>query len=265
MTPGPAAPPLSGARPVLICLFGDFRVLKAGTEVPMRGGGKTATLLTLLALGEGHRVSRQAILGTLWPDSEEPQGSHALSSMLHGLHATLGDALDGAPPILHRSGACRLNVEAGVGVDTAHFNELVGAAEVHLRAGNTQAAMAASAAAVEFYRGDVYACDDLRAVVERERLRALHLSLLSRLADEHFEQQRYTEALRYAGRLLAADPCREDAHRLVMRCHVRLGERAQALRQYRTCAQVLAAEFGVGPEFLTEALFERVRLAPDSV
>jgi hypothetical protein len=50
-----------------------------------------------------------------------------------------------------------------------------------------------------------------------------------------------------------------------MRCHVRLGERAQALRQYRTCAQVLAAEFGVGPEYLTEALFERIRLAPDSV
>jgi DNA-binding SARP family transcriptional activator len=263
--PVDAAPALLEARPVLICLLGDFRVLKAGTEMSMRGAGKTAMLLTLLALGEGHRVSRRALLGALWPDSEEPRGSHALSSMLHGLNEQLSDALDGAPPIVHRSGACQLNVKAGVGVDTAHFDALVRTAEAHLRAGNARAAMAASAAAVKLYRGDVYACDDLRAVVERERLRALHLSLLSRLADERFEHRQYVGALDYAGRLLAADPCREDAHRLVMRCHVRLGERAQALRQYRTCARILDVEFGVGPEPLTDALFEQIRSAPDGV
>jgi DNA-binding SARP family transcriptional activator len=253
------------SRPVLICLLGDFRVLKEGAEVPMRGAGKTAMLLTLLALGHGHRVSRQALLGSLWPDSEEARGSHALSSMLHGLHDTLGDALHGAPPVVHRSGSCQLNVEAGVGVDAADFDTLVRTAEGHLRAGNTHAAMAAYAAAADCYRGDVYACDDLGAVVERERLRALHLSLLSRLADQHVERHQYAEALHYAGRLLAADPCREDAHRLVMRCHVRLGERAQAMRQYRTCAKVLDCEFGARPEALTDSLFERIRLAPESV
>ncbi|WP_216870967.1 AfsR/SARP family transcriptional regulator, partial [Modestobacter excelsi] len=265
MTHGGGAPALPDTRPVLICLLGDFRVLKAGTEVPMRGGGKTAMLLTLLALGQRHRVSRQVLLGALWPDSDESRGSHALSSMLHGLHETLGDALDGAPPIVQRSGACQLNVDAGVGVDTAQFDALVSTAEAHLRTADASAAVAALAAAVDFYRGDVYACDDLRAIVERERLRAVHLSLLSRLADQHFEQQQYVQALRYAMRLLAADPCREDAHRLVMRCHVRLGERAQALRQYRTCARILDVEFGAGPEPLTDALFARIRVAPDSV
>lgn len=265
MAPACGALELPEARPVLICLLGNFRVLKAGSEVPMRAAGKTAMLLTLLALGNEHRVSRQTLLGELWPDSEEVRGSHALSSMLHGLHETLGDALDGAPPVVHRFGSCQLNVEAGVGVDTAHFDALVRTAEAHLRVGNTEAATAAYAAAVECYRGDVYACDDLRAVVERERLRALHLSLLSRLADQHVERHQYVEALHYAGRLLAADPCREDAHRLVMRCHVRLGERAQAMRQYRTCAKILDSEFGAQPEPLTDALFERIRLAPNTV
>jgi DNA-binding SARP family transcriptional activator len=253
------------SRPVLICLLGDFRVLKAGAEMPMRGAGKTAMLLTLLALGEGHRVSRQVLLGALWPDSEESRGSHALSSMLHGLHETLGDALDGAPPVLNRTGACQLNVKAGVGVDTAQFDALVRTAEARLRAGNAQAAEIAFEAAVEFYRGDLCAFDDLRALVERERLRALHLSLLSRLADQHFEQHRYVEALRYAGRLLAADPCREDAHRLVMRCHVRMGERAQGLRQFRACEQILDAEYGARPEPLTQGLFERIRSDPGGV
>lgn len=265
MTVEEGSPALTQVRPVLICLLGDFRLLKAGAEVPMRGAGKTAMLLTLLALGREHRVSRQVLLGALWPDSEESRGSHALSSMLHGLHETLGDALDGAPPVVHRSGACQLNVDAGVGVDTAHFDALVRTAEVHLRDGDTSTAVTALAAAVEYYRGDVYPCDDLRAVVERERLRARYLSLLSRLADQQFERGQYTEALRYAGRLLAADPCREDAHRLVMRCHVRMGERAQALRQYQTCTRILDAEFGAGPEPSTDALFARIRSAPDTV
>jgi DNA-binding SARP family transcriptional activator len=251
--------------PVLICLLGDFRVLKDGAEVPMRGAGKTAMLLTLLALGEGHRVPRQALLGALWPDSDGPRGSHALCSMLHGLHETLGDVLGGAPPVVHRTGAYELNIDAGIGVDTVHFDALVRAADRHLRAGDTQQAVAAFVAAVDVYRGDVWGFDDLRITVERERLRALHLSLLSRLADQYFDRHDYAEALRYAGRLLAADPCREDAHRLVMRCHVRLGERAQALRQYRTCEQVLRAEFGAHPEPMSRALFERILIDPESV
>jgi DNA-binding SARP family transcriptional activator len=101
--------------------------------------------------------------------------------------------------------------------------------------------------------------------VQRERVRALYLSLLGRLADQYFRECDYPAALEYALRLLSDDPCREDAHRLVMRCHVRLGERAQALRQYRVCQQILAAEFEARPEPLTSVLFDRVRLDPANV
>lgn len=252
-------------RPVLICLLGSFRVIKAGAEVHMRSGGKTATLLSSLALGDHYRVSRQFLLSTLWPDSEEARAAHALSSMIHALRASLGDALAGAPPVVYTAGAYGLNVDAGVGVDIACFDALASAAERQLRAGDTAAAVRLSLHAVDLYRGDVCAIDDMRAIIERERLRALHLSLLGRLADECFRQLDYAQALGYARRLLSHDPCREDAHRLVMRCHVRLGERAQALRQYRTCWQILVAEFDARPEPLTDALFERVRLDPDSV
>ena len=68
-----------------------------------------------------------------------------------------------------------------------------------------------------------------------------------------------------AGRLLDGDPCREDAHRLVMRCHVRRGERAQALRHYLLCQQILRAEFDAAPEPATDALFEQARLDPSTI
>jgi DNA-binding SARP family transcriptional activator len=65
--------------------------------------------------------------------------------------------------------------------------------------------------------------------------------------------------------VLAHDPCREDAHRLVMRCHVRRGERAQALHQYRVCVDILRAAFETIPEPATVALFDQVRRTPGSV
>ena len=44
------------------------------------------------------------------------------------------------------------------------------------------------------------------------------------------------------------DHGREDVHRVVMRCYVRRGERAAALRHYQVCAHILRAEFDAAPE-----------------
>jgi hypothetical protein len=50
-----------------------------------------------------------------------------------------------------------------------------------------------------------------------------------------------------------------------MRCCVRSGERAQALRQYRLCVDILRSEFDALPEPATVALFDQVRRDPGSV
>ena len=115
------------------------------------------------------------------------------------------------------------------------------------------------------YRGDLCVGADVQAIVERERLRASFLTLVARLADLHFGAGEYSECLDFALALLAHDPCREDAHRLVMRCFVRRGERAQALHQYRVCETILAQEFSAAPEPATTALFDQLRLAPETV
>ena len=92
-----------------------------------------------------------------------------------------------------------------------------------------------------------------------------YLSLLASLAACAHAGGDDAACLAYAQRVLAHDPCREDAHRLVMRCHVWRGERAQALHQYRVCVDLLRAAFGTTPEPATVALFEQVRRDPGSV
>ena len=92
-----------------------------------------------------------------------------------------------------------------------------------------------------------------------------HLRVLAWVADHYFGVSDYRECQRIAARVLSYEPTREDAHRLLMRCFVRVGERAQALRQFRICAEVLRLEFDTTPEHETVALFEQLRLAPADV
>ena len=107
--------------------------------------------------------------------------------------------------------------------------------------------------------------DTEHTLIERERLRARYLTLLARLASYDYAAGNLESCLQLALRLLEHDPCREDAHRFVMRCHVQLGERAQALRQFRLCEQILRREFDADPEPATRTLFDQVRCDPANV
>jgi DNA-binding SARP family transcriptional activator len=251
--------------PVLICLFGRFRLVRCGVSIPVRSGGKTEAFLSCLALRDGSGMRRDALLDAVWPESDLGRAAQSLTTLVGSLRRLLGGALAGAPPVLYREGCYALNSAAGVAVDVARFDALAAEGEHSMRAGDVVGATRSWKHAVSLYQGDVCIGGDVYAIIERERLRALQLTLLARLADHCLQGGEHHGALRYARQLLRHDPCREDAHRLVMRCHVRLGERAQALRQYRVCRQVLEHEFGAPPEPSTEALFARIRLDPGSV
>jgi DNA-binding SARP family transcriptional activator len=91
------------------------------------------------------------------------------------------------------------------------------------------------------------------------------MELLSNLAEARFTLGDYASSRDWGQTILQCDPCREDAHRLVMRCDVRMGRRAQALSQYRTCTEILQREFAAEPEPATRDLYEAVRLSPAAV
>jgi DNA-binding SARP family transcriptional activator len=244
-------------------LLGGFQLFRNGQPVEVRSRGKTERLLALLGLAR-RGVPREELLDGLWPDSEPVLAGQALNSLVHSLRGLLGSALGGASPVVWTAGSYHLNEAAGVTTDVACFEALVRQGEQHERAGRPDLAGQAYAGAVRLYRGDLSG-STVQAIMERERLRACFLSLLVRLADRAFDEGEFSACLEHALRLLAHDPCREDAHRLVMRCHVRRGERAQALRHYATVRAILHTEFQTEPEAATLALFERIRLDPGSV
>jgi len=250
---------------ILICLRGDFRVLKQGQPIKILSGSKTETLLCSLALKQEYCALRDVLLNTLWPNTQIPFAAQSLNSLVYSLNKLLSDGVGGVPSVVYDDGAYRLNVEAGVGVDVENFQILAHAGQARERAGDRSNAVMLYSRAIQLYRGDLRAGTDVQVVMERERLRALYLTLLAHIADYSYAQGDYATCLESALALLANDPYREDAHRLLMRCYVRNGERAQALRQYKLCEQILRAEFNAAPEPSTRALYDLIRLNPDRV
>jgi DNA-binding SARP family transcriptional activator len=250
----------------MICLLGPFRVLKHGQQLPLRGGGKMNGLLSALALREHQQATRDALLETLWPEIESDRASQSLNTLVHASRRLLADALAGLPPLVRTNDGYRLNLSAGIDVDTLRFDACTETGMRRLRMGDRAGAVATFEEATRIYRGDL--CpggNSLRMLIERERLRALYLGVLAQLADHHCDAGDYAAASQYAQRLLLYDPCREDAHRVVMRCCARLGQRAQAMKQYRLCRDILRREFQAEPEAATEELFEQLRLGRSAI
>lgn len=250
---------------ILVCLLGGFRLLKDGAPVHLRPGSKAQALLGNLALRAAPGLSRDELLALLWPSTSTALSGQSLNTLVYSVQRALGDALPGRALILHDDGRYRLNVQDGVVVDVTAFDAAVEAGDVHSRAARPMEAARSYTEAATLYTGDLLFDSEVQHVIERERLRSRYLYARARLADYEFAAGDYATALEHALAVLACDPCREDAHRMAMRTYVRLGERAQAMRQYRLCSSILAREFDAPPEEATTELYELVRLDPARV
>jgi len=96
-------------------------------------------------------------------------------------------------------------------------------------------------------------------MVEQSRLQLAHLALLERIAAFHASHQRWMQAIGWAERALITDPLREHLHRIVMSCHMSMGDRPCALRQYARCEAALKSELGIEPMVETRALRDSIR------
>ena len=95
--------------------------------------------------------------------------------------------------------------------------------------------------------------DDWLIVARREVTDAA-IASLRRLTDACLAAGDVAPAVLAAERMLALDLLREDSHRLMMEVYLRAGRRADAIRQYDACVEVLRRELDVAPSEETEGV-----------
>ncbi|MSP12101.1 MAG: tetratricopeptide repeat protein [Chloroflexi bacterium] len=266
-TSTPAPRPMPQAQPeaeLRISALGPPRVYRGEQALTDWTYAKSRDLLFFL-LCHPPRTKEQVGL-EFWPDAGPEQLRSSFRTVLHHLRRTLGRS----EWIIFEQDRYAFNHALDYWFDVKAFETNLKQAR-HLKTETGSAGeVPASAilyleAAVQLYQGDFLEgilggeWVDLR----REALRQQYLEALLTLGQHHFAASHYEQAAEIYRRAIARDSYLEAAHRELMRCQARQGERGQALRHYQALVELMRAELGAPPAPETQALYERLQRGAD--
>lgn len=257
-----AAEPAGAAPDLRAYCLGRFEVWLGSTPVTQWAGSKGKILLKLLLAAYPSLVSAAHLMQAMWAGIEEELARQRLHTAISDLRRSLRSVRPEAGNlIIAQNGCYGLNPQATIWIDSVAFGCARRVGLHYEQAGRIAEAQAALCEAVVLYRGDFLAEDhyDDWPIAQRERLKHEYLSLLAQLCRWAFDAEDYPACITWAQSVLAADPCHEDAHALLMHCYSRLGRRTMALRQYRQCVEALRRELDAVPAPETEALHRRLQ------
>ena len=241
-------------------LLGSLEVRVDGSSVSSWNGQRGASVLRYLLSRRQHACSRDELLEEFWPDVPVAAARNRLQVAISGLRRAFVD-VTALNIVEYADGGYRINPAFLVEVDAESFVRALHAAAAAERADDREAARTAYRQAIALYRGD-FAADapfEQWTLLPRESLRLKLVDALDRLSRIELADRRIDDCIATAHRMLDVDPCREDAHRLLMRCYAAQGRRYQALRQYEFCQRVLRATIDASPARDTTVLYHAIR------
>ncbi|HEY7782909.1 MAG TPA: BTAD domain-containing putative transcriptional regulator [Ktedonobacterales bacterium] len=254
----PSAPSTADRpRPALTVLaLGEARVYRGDEPVAASEWTYRQARELLFYLLCRDSATKEQIGLALWPDADPAQLRAQLHPVLHHLRHALG----GPEWIVFERGRYQFNRTRDYAFDVEIFEGYVERAKRAQRDDSAQAIRHLERA-LKLYRGDFLAGERESEWLERKReeLRARQREAFLLLGHLQVAAGAHARAAETYRRLLAIDPYQERAHRELMRCLTRLGERSQALRAYEDLADLLRRELGASPAPETAALAARVR------
>ncbi len=231
--------------------FGGLAIRRNGA--PVEGAGAQRRRLALLALlaEAGERgMSRERLLGLLWPDSDLERGRKNLAQAVYALRRDLG-----ADELITGTADLRLNTDH-ISSDLHDFRRA--AAEGRLED------------AVALYEGPfldgVYLDEspefDRWAEQERNVLAHEYVAALEQLAKRATQAGDHRTAVGHWRKLANADPLNAQVAAGLMQALASAGDRAAALQHYRVYEMLLRQELEIEPDPKLKALADDLRKAP---
>jgi DNA-binding SARP family transcriptional activator/TolB-like protein len=205
-------------------------------------------LLAILAVAGGKGVTRDRVLGVLWPETDEDRARQSLSQAIYSLRRDLGVDVALSPPAL------RLD-PAQISSDVGEFRAAVAA-----KNWSEAAALYAGPFLDGFYLADAPEferwAESERATLATEGIRAIEI-----VAKASAESGRREEAAEYWHRLTRLDPGNSRIAAFYMKALAAIGDRAAAIAHGRAHADYLRRELDTEPDRGFDQLMTRLREA----
>jgi DNA-binding SARP family transcriptional activator len=240
-------------------LFGQIRLLAGQRMVARIAPSKPGVLLGYLAVHRQRPQYRGELIEQFWPETDQVSGQNRLKQALCALRRGLQRQHPGCETILVADRTVIGISQKVSGTDVADFEEAV---RFTALASSFPDQILRLDEAARLYGGDFLAgCYDDWVLRERNRLSNMYAEVLARLTTALERIGEPERALSYAVRAVEADPFREEVHGAIIRIHLALGRRPEALRQYREMERLFARELGAEPSAQSKALYERAKNA----
>jgi SARP family transcriptional regulator, regulator of embCAB operon len=224
------------------------------------GGPQGRFVLAFLVTERKRAVTQAELADALWPESLPASWALALSAIVSRLRSRLASiGLPRSHVIGNAFGCYQFTspIQAWVDVEAALAG--VDVAEGAIAAGDPGAAYGPSLIATTILRRPFLAghdgrwVDDRRAMLASSLVRALDCRVEALAAHHELEL-----ALTHAREAVRLEPYRESGYRRLMRMLTANGDRAEAIRVYKQCRDLLDKELGVAPSSETEALYKEI-------
>jgi DNA-binding SARP family transcriptional activator len=249
------------APSLTIYCLGPFRAYNNEHLVEKWPGHKCKSIFKYMIIHREHPIHLEILMDLFWRDVDPEAARRNLYQAVYSLRQALQTGDPGFPYILCEDGCYDLNPDVRLWVDSDDFTAHYQTGQQLEREGRLQEAIREYELADNLYEGEFLAEDRYEdwSLVPRENLKHAHLDILDRLSQHYFGQAQFAMCIAFCQKILAEDNCREDAHRRLMRCHLRQGQRHLALRQYHMCVEALKRELDVPPMPATVELYQEIQ------
>jgi len=231
-----------GAPTLHVQLLNGLKIYDRGRqETPIRlRSPKTEELFAFLVCKR--TVSREEIVETLWSDLEKEKALKNLNSTLYYIRQAI-DA-DKIEKVIHASRSEIYIEENGFSCDLYEFERLLKEIRSFPERADKPLKQAEAQYTGDLLKGKMFEW----AIPLRHRLEKLYIEQLEAACRRCLANHRPLDSLHHFGLILKLDPLREDIHHEVIRLHIELGHKSEALRQFQLLEKLLQQELGMKPD-----------------
>ncbi|MFC7685083.1 BTAD domain-containing putative transcriptional regulator [Ureibacillus sp. GCM10028918] len=245
-----------------LILFGPFTMMRDREEIVDKEWKreKAKELFLYLYLNRHRYVSKEEIMNTLWPNSDEQSTNRdfkvAYNACLKVIEPNRSPRDDSAY-IARKQSMYQLHQTVAFLSDIDVFRKC---AQRGLEEKDPAIALEWLLQAASLYKGDLL--EDLSSVEwlsqQREELRRLHIVVIERIAQNFTRLKEFQKAIEWGEKLVQLDETWEEGYRLLMLAYYYQDNRPQAVKWYEKCTKILGDELSIEPMETTTQIFEMI-------
>ncbi len=240
--------------PIKVNMLGEFQ-LSIGKRLVKKSEWKrkaAKNIFKYFMFNHNKEISKEKLIETFYHDNDPYSGWKNVRQAISDLRKMLEPGIPSkgeSAYIKYNNGFYNLFVPTGSYIDFVDFKNNYVKASLFMRKGKQYSSISFYNKAIALYCGDLLEENlyDDWTKTKRDEFRSMYITSLKEVSMHYFDLQEFELASENLIKLLDKNEFDENAYLLLMKCHIGLGERAEAVKVYKNCRLILQKEMSIQP------------------